>query len=494
MASQAKQRILIVGAGAAGMACAWSLARFQNKFEVHVWEAEAQAGGVATSEELADGHFINDGVQGGSSSYRNTLLLHQHFGFKPQTLGFRVCFGKGEFMWNNYAETTELSPLVKRLAADIERFGRLLTWILRLELIFIFVPISTVLKLFRFSEDFGSHMVYPLTALFFGTGNKTSSVSSAVVARVFLDPDLCLFPYDPVRLMSAEAPMFAFQKLSEIYHTMTTEIEAQFQFRRPVAAVERLSSHSIVTDTSGKSERFDQVVFACNADVALRLLASPSRAEQFCLGNVRYYEDVTITHCDTEYMQQHYTMAGDVAKCREAREMYYIRTEPSDRSKCEMGFNLSAYQPQLSNAEQPIYQTIFLNSEESSLWTRDKISKSKVLLEKWWHQFAHEAAHFYSVVPFVRFIQNTQRSWYCGAYTLVNTHEIATISGLAVAHRLGAPYPFAADELARKQFDTYLMAIHGVGTTRLILSWLGRVIVVVLALLFAAHMIRESIY
>ena len=38
-----------------------------------------------------------------------------------------------------------------------------------------------------------------------------------------------------------------------------------------------------------------------------------------------------------------------------------------------------------------------------------------------------------------------------GAYTLFNTHEIATMSGLAVADRLGAPYPFPHDKLAAQQ-------------------------------------------
>ena len=53
-------------------------------------------------------------------------------------------------------------------------------------------------------------------------------------------------------------------------------------------------------------------------------------------------------------------------------------------------------------------------------------------------------------------LQGRKNSWFCGSYTLVNTHEIAIISGLAVAERLGAPYPFQDDKLALKQFETYL--------------------------------------
>ena len=47
-----------------------------------------------------------------------------------------------------------------------------------------------VLRVLRFSDTFRHQMVLPLVALFFGTGNQTPNVASAVIARVFLDPDL----------------------------------------------------------------------------------------------------------------------------------------------------------------------------------------------------------------------------------------------------------------------------------------------------------------
>ena len=57
--------------------------------------------------------------------------------------------------------------------------------------------------MFRFSEAFRTQMVLPLVALFFGTGNQTRSVAAAVIARVFLDPDLRLFDYCPKRLLNS---------------------------------------------------------------------------------------------------------------------------------------------------------------------------------------------------------------------------------------------------------------------------------------------------
>lgn len=67
-------------------------------------------------------------------------------------------------------------------------------------------------------------------------------------------------------------------------------------------------------------------------------------------------------------------------------------------------------------------------------------------------------------VPFVPLLQGRNRCWYAGAYTLINTHEIAVMSGLAAADRLGAPYPFGDDPLAKSQYSTYFKVAHGFWT------------------------------
>ena len=109
----------------------------------------------------------------------------------------------------------------------------------------------------------------------------------------------------------------------------------------------------------------------------------------------------------------------------------------------------------------------------------DRIAKDKVLLVKWWRQFSHEVSHFRRVVPFVRFTHAAPRgprrggsraappaTLFAGSWTLVNTHEVAVMSGLAAAHRLGAPYPFADDADAAAGFDQYLSLAHGVSRAR----------------------------
>lgn len=59
-----------------------------------------------------------------------------------------------------------------------------------------------------------------------------------------------------------------------------------------------------------------------DAETVLRVLQQPSRRERWCLGNVRYYDDVTVTHEDEAYMQKYY----DVDPKR--GDQYYVYTRP----------------------------------------------------------------------------------------------------------------------------------------------------------------------
>lgn len=464
-----KKKVCIIGAGTAGMSACWSLSRFPSEFDVTVLEKKSQAGGVATTEkfEVRPGVFceLNDGVQGGSSSYRNSIMLHRQVGFEPKPVDMRVSFGRDERSWTNYLPAESNGTEIQQLENEIRRFGRYLKIISWLEPIFIFIPIWLAARIFFLSRRFTESMLFPLTALFFGTGNQTANVSSALISRVFLDRDLKLFDYNSQRLLASKAEMFAFDKLREIYrHLVEKSIEisgGQTKFHFNVS-IKRINGTSVFLEDDRLLDKFDQIIFACDAETILDLVERPTKKQRTILGNVHYFDDVTFTHTDLDYMKQHYQVHLDT-------DQYFIYSDPNDPEILEMSFNLSNYQPHLIELKQNkipelnIFQTIFLNKLEASHWTIDRIDKSKVLLERWWRQFAHVWQHFLFTVPLMRFLQfDDPAVLYAGAYTMFNTHEIACISGLAAAHRLGAPYPFENDELAVKQFDLYLSFVYGV--------------------------------
>jgi hypothetical protein len=282
------------------------------------------------------------------------------------------------------------SPLPSQ-QPEIARFGRCLRRVDALRLVFAFVSIRRVLRLWGFPRDFGERLVYPLTALFFGTGNRTPEVSAAIVARVFLDPKLRLFDYCPQRLLSGTPEMFAFQPLGDIYAKAADVLRAAGVDVRLGCACSRVARFPgaanavVATDAGGAQHNFDAVIFACDTATAARLLERPGFWERRVLRSVRYYDDVTYTHSDEAYMRELYELHTDtpderpvrcpstivLPTCLPARvQDYFIYTHPGDASKLEMSFDLGHYQPHLrdrpANAP-PIYQARLIQHKRIDL-------------------------------------------------------------------------------------------------------------------------------
>jgi predicted NAD/FAD-binding protein len=464
---------LVIGAGAAGAAAAWSLARSSPLLTVELWEKAPVPGGVATTQHW-NGYWFNDGVQGGAPSYHNTLRLHAAGGFAPKPVHMTINFGKGPTWWNNYGQKLE-TDLTRRLRPEIRRFGQLLERVNRFPWLYIWVPIARLLRWHGFSKDFINLMVLPLTALFFGTGNQTPKVSAVIVARVFLDPHMRLFAYDPDLLLSSQPLMFAFTALEQIYTTLLQHPGiARVCYQREACRVETQADGVWVTDRQQQRERFDQVILATDAETALQLLGPKATFwERYVLGQVRYYHDVTVTHTDEEYMDRYYEMDQ-----HRRTDMYFVRTDPEHPECIDMSFLLSAYQEQLRDEHGdplPLFQTIFLNDRERERWTMNEIQADKIVLTRWWKQMSHEWRHFVQVVPFVRFIQGGRHNnlWFAGSWTLMNIHEVAICSGLAAAEACGltlskrlqvsrvGSYPFADDPDAARFYEMFIETAYG---------------------------------
>ncbi len=111
------KRILIVGAGAAGMSAGEALSRSPSQFEVCIIERTNVCGGMATSEEIDPAKFgasfINDGVQGASPQFANTYAVFDLLGFKPSPIDMQVSFGRDkEDFWSNVFPTHVISKFV----------------------------------------------------------------------------------------------------------------------------------------------------------------------------------------------------------------------------------------------------------------------------------------------------------------------------------------------------------------------------------------------
>ena len=100
-------RVVVVGGGAAGCAASFALARAGA--DVETLERGDALGGVATSD-VVGGTTINDGVQGGATSYANARAIMEACGTEtPHWVDVRVSFGRGEAHWRNHGEATALT-------------------------------------------------------------------------------------------------------------------------------------------------------------------------------------------------------------------------------------------------------------------------------------------------------------------------------------------------------------------------------------------------
>ncbi|KAJ5128150.1 hypothetical protein N7448_008929 [Penicillium atrosanguineum] len=505
-ASQPRKKVAIIGAGAAGMSCAATLANHPDKFDVTVIDIDSHTGGQATSITLDESKYgaswLNDGVQGGSAIFRHTFRFFRHYGYEPQPVKLQVSFGKGrDSFWTNVFP----SPLVDRHSREIKKLGRVLKCIKYMMPLLGILPVKVILRLFCFSKDFSTKMVLPLLALFLGTGNQTPNVSCVLLERLFDDPQMKLWEYDPDTLLPNLPTMFTFPQLGSFYEDWAADLGSKnidIRLNTSVKVLERGKNGVVLQtqkhdSTEPNTETFDDLVLCCPADEAKKLLGTHATwREKYVLGGVKFFNDITITHTDSAYFQKLFEAQYDSELCAQPatkerkeqiefaeqkpvcqkdgwlgyRPMYYTHSFASDPDKIEMGFDCTNYQHQFREKlgegqsalplNEHVFQTIFLNDQQQDLWTWNDIDQSKIIGRKWWHQFGHRWQHYLRVVPGMMFINGHNKTLFAGSWTMVNMHEIACISGIAAAYQLGATYePF--DDFAEDFFAKYLLVCHG---------------------------------
>lgn len=318
--------MLIVGGGAAGVACAWSLCR-HGAHEVHLWEASKHLGGVATTARLPDGRLINDQVQGGAYTYHNLLAMLDACGISVSPVKFRVCFGQGSEQWTNYRG---IARVIRECADDVKRFGEMLPRVGALR--GVFTTISEFMRKYKFSQRFQDQVVIPLVSLFLGTGDQARNVPVSVVSKMFFNPTMKLFDYSPSGFLRTEPTMFAFPPLRAMYQTIRRcgLRDPKVSLGRRVRSVVRSGGKVRATDADGRTATFDRIVFACSAESTLGVLKDLTWAERMLLPQVKYFSDLAVTHTDANYVRvaadAGIEMSFDLGTCSTARSACTRRT------------------------------------------------------------------------------------------------------------------------------------------------------------------------
>ena len=390
--------ILIIGGGAAGVATALSIISLQPNGNIELCERNDRLGGMAHSRTLPNGEEYNYGVQGVHESFVYSLqmiALAQKINKlipdpKPASLSAQFMQSTGQY-WNTAGGGSRAFS-----ANEISLFKELCTEASWAEDVYSLLDITEACEDNNIESTLVQQAILPTLALFFGTGQKQGAVPASIASQVFGSEKstVQIFDLDYKNFITPRANMKALPPLGPVY-------TALLKLLRKYGVKVTLNCNEL-PDFSN----YDKVIICTQAEDAVRLLPVGHKAIKV-LQKAEYYNDVTVTHTDSNYMTR---MFGDSGNFN-----YYMR----DTSM--MGFSVHKYQ----QLRTPLYQCIYLN-------THDVPDDIKPIAIDPWRQFACTVQHLEECALKLHTVQGPH-IYFAGSYALVNSHEIAIMSGIRAA-------------------------------------------------------------
>ena len=444
------RRIAIVGAGVSGLGAAWAMHQHPDQFDFRLFEAQASVGGNAITADMPqdDGTTVPFDISVTAcipSVYHHLLLFMRQHGIDlvDTRFSYSVKYRGGVYAHDFDSDIRrELHPEIKkfqRLLRRLKWFGRLnrsRSRLLNALNPFNYVSMGAVLNLGGFSGGFRYKVLKPMF------------VNFLMATNVFDMPASLFCRYLEFFDIETATPMRTWdQGTRRIYEAMSAGFRDKIYLDRPVRKVYRRSSEVVVEDEQGRTETFDEVVFACNANQTLMLLDEPTFLENYLLSSIRYESELhnhTVVHSDASVLPD-----NDVKPL--ATRSNHIEQYGARPDNYEITYIMHNQQPWANRSDRPCLVTYNPIS---------RIDEGKVL-KKWWFQhIVHDVHHVALLIHLFRFVQGKRRTWHCGAHTLINSQETCFVSGLVTARQIGADYPFQ-DAEARKWFNFYGRTMYG---------------------------------
>ncbi|GHF53279.1 amine oxidase [Streptomyces mashuensis] len=437
-----------MGAGVAGLGAAWALSRHPGRYDIEVYEAAPTPGGNGRTADFPqrDGGTVPADIAVTAfipSVYQNYVELLAHLGIDTVGTRFRYAVHHGDEVYAHDVDT----PLRRRLAGDIAAFRRLLRTVDRFNTLnkrpswttaalnpFNYVTMRRALDLWGVSQEFRHKVLKPLFVNFVLTSGVYAMPASMFVRYMdFFD-------------VEHSTPMVTWRGGTRaVYARLTEGFADRIHTGRPVTELTRWPDGVYVRDANGVTERFDQVILACNANHALALLQRPTALERGLLGAVRYEAGLhgeAVVHTDASLLPDDEL---DVSGTRST----FVRHAggPHDRpDDYEITYIMHNQQPWGDGAASPCLVTYNAHRQPDP---------EKVLARHRFQHVVHDVRHTLVLHALLPLLQGRRNTWYCGAHTTLNSQEHAFLSGLAVARQLGADYPFAANRDATRWFNFY---------------------------------------
>jgi uncharacterized protein len=429
-------KIAVIGAGIAGLGCAYALTRdARSACRVTLFESAARLGGHTNTVDVTiDGERcpVDTGfLVFNERTYPNLIGLFEELQIPvaASDMSFSVSAGlpgsarrlewAGTDLASVFAQRRNLvSPRFIGMLVDLLRFNRQATRVAKGEEDAAGLSLGEFLDRHRYGETFRRWYLLPMAAAIW------SCPTTAMLA--YPVSTFVRFCHNHGLLQVADRPRwFTVRGGARQYVERIAARLPDIRIADPVRQVARSAGAGAIVVTMRGRERFDHVVLACHSDQALRILADADREEEALLAAVRFQPNRAVLHTDHRLMPQ-------------SRKVWAAWNYLSDDS-ANRGARSTVSVTYLLNKLQPLPFTtpVFV-----SLNPLAEPRAETVLAE---FDYAHPVFDEHAVAAQRRLadVQGRRAVWFAGAWTGFGFHEDGLKSGLNVAAALRGRIPSA---------------------------------------------------
>lgn len=422
-----KKKVAIVGSGIAGLASAYFLHR---DHDITIFEKDMRAGGhintTIVHEPGGDVPIDTAVMIFNQANYPNfcRLLDELDVPLRPvkSTIGFQHLPSGLEYALPNpstiFADRRLMTqPAHLRLVKDIVTFGSMAREILANEEHYAGYTLKQYAEEKRLSEDFLIKYLVPFAAALWSAEPKLIWNYPILSLVHYFDNHHLLGPL--ARRTSLRPSRYSWRGVpggAQVYRDkLISKFPKALRLGTGVKSVHRRADGVDVTTTDGKRERFDNIIFACHADEALKLLADPTPLERELLSTFIYRTNQLALHTDASVMPKN-RRAWASFNCR-------IDTKDGKITHLEQHYYLNYLQ------KLPAKNDYFM-----AVGGGEKFDQNKVLQR---FTYSHPVSSMASAKAQKRLPElNTGRTYFCGSYFRHAFHEDAIVSAIDACRAL----------------------------------------------------------